>query len=111
MDDYRGALTSTRKGTVIAIDVSAGAKETVFPHGYNAWRKSIVFLVREPPAGGRANAEIVKYLSQFFSLPPSRIMILSGTSSHRKRVLIEGLEQEKVLALLSGYDKGHNNYG
>ncbi|MDH7510361.1 MAG: DUF167 domain-containing protein [Methanolinea sp.] len=105
MDDYRGALTPTREGTVIALDVTAGAKETVFPHGYNAWRKSIVFLVREPPEGGRANAEIVKFLSQFFSLPTSRIRILSGVSSHRKRVLVEGFDPEKVLALLSGREK------
>ncbi|MDH7491921.1 MAG: DUF167 domain-containing protein [Methanolinea sp.] len=103
MDDYRGALTPTREGTVIALDVTAGAKETAFPHGYNAWRKSIVFLVREPPEGGRANAEIVKVISQLFSLPSSRVRILSGASSHRKRVLVEGLDQEKVLAILSGH--------
>jgi hypothetical protein len=102
MDEYRGAITPTREGTVIALDVTAGAKETDFPRGYNAWRKSIVFLVREPPEGGRANTEIVKYLSEFFCIPTSRIRILSGASSHRKRVLVEGLDQEKVLAIISG---------
>jgi uncharacterized protein (TIGR00251 family) len=104
MDDYRGALASTSAGTVIALDVTAGAKETAFPRGYNAWRRSIVFLVREPPEGGRANAEILRYLSEFFSLPQSRIRILSGASSHRKKVLIGGMGPERVLALLSCRD-------
>jgi len=104
MDDYRGALVSTREGTVIALDVTAGAKETAFPRGYNAWRRNIIFSVREPPEGGRANAEILRYLSEFFSLPQSRIRILSGASSHRKKVLIEGMEPERVLELLSCRD-------
>jgi uncharacterized protein (TIGR00251 family) len=104
MDDYRGALASTREGTIISLDVTAGAKETAFPRGYNIWRRSIVFIVREPPEGGRANAEILKYLSEFLSLPQSRIRILSGASSHRKKVLVEGMDLEEILALLSCHD-------
>jgi len=104
MTDYRDAVTSTTEGTVISIDVVAGARETVFPQGYNLWRKSILFFVREPPRDGRANAEIVKFLSHFFSVPASRVRIVSGASLSRKRVLVEGLEAEKVLELLSGHN-------
>lgn len=101
MEEYRNALTRSRDGTIIALEVTPAARETSFPAGYNAWRKSIGFHVREPPEGGRANAEIVKFLAKFLSIPPARVRILSGQSSTHKRVLVSGVDPEFVLALLS----------
>ncbi|MCQ8893808.1 MAG: DUF167 domain-containing protein [Methanolinea sp.] len=100
MDPYEEALKESREGTVIAIDVSCGAREAVFPSGYNPWRKSICMAVREPPTGGKANAAIVKQLSHFFSLPPSAVRIVSGASSHHKAVLLSGVSRENVIAAL-----------
>ncbi|MDI9633984.1 MAG: DUF167 domain-containing protein [Methanolinea sp.] len=101
MDEYRNAITPSRDGTIIALEVTPGARETSFPAGYNAWRKSIGFHVREPPEGGRANAEIVRYLSKFFSVPPASIRILSGQSSSHKRILVRGVDPDVALALVS----------
>ena len=47
-----------------------------------------VVAVREPPLEGRANAAIVKALAAHFSVPPSRVRIISGHTSRQKIVEI-----------------------
>lgn len=44
--------------------------------------------VKEPPREGRANAAIVRALAHHFSVPPSRVAIISGHTSRDKIVEI-----------------------
>ena len=47
-----------------------------------------VVAVREPPVEGRANAAIVKALAAHFSVPSSRVRIISGYTSRMKIIEI-----------------------
>jgi len=38
MEPYADAVVETGKGVTIALDVTAGAKRSLFPAGYNEWR-------------------------------------------------------------------------
>lgn len=45
--------------------------------------------VKAPPDKGKANEELIEFLSKEFSVPKSRIQILSGHSSCLKKVEIQ----------------------
>ncbi|MFH1161993.1 MAG: DUF167 domain-containing protein [Candidatus Jorgensenbacteria bacterium] len=40
--------------------------------------------VKEPPEKGKANEAIVKALAEYFKIPASRVVLLSGFSSKNK---------------------------
>lgn len=101
MDEFRNALTDSREGTILLIEVTPNAKKTRFPSGYNAWRKSIGCQIREPPVEGKANLAIVKLLAGFFSLPADRIRILSGVNTSQKKILLAGMDIDSVLEILN----------
>ena len=41
--------------------------------------------VAEPPADGRANAAVRRFLAEAFGVPQGRVELVSGTGSRRKR--------------------------
>jgi len=101
VDEWNDALTESREGTILSIEVSAGAKKSRFPSGYNPWRKTIGCQVREPPVEGTANHAIVRLLASFFSLPQENVEILSGPGSSQKKILLRGMDADTVLEILS----------
>jgi len=101
VDALEEALAESREGTILSLEVAAGAKENRFPSGYNPWRKSIGCNVRAPPVGGKANTAVVRLLAAFFSIREERVQILSGGTSHQKRVLLKGLGPPEVLDILA----------
>ena len=48
MQDIADALFEDRFGTIIALEITAGAKTDSFPAGYNEWRKTIGCRVTAP---------------------------------------------------------------
>ncbi len=52
--------------------------------------------VAAPPVDGKANKELVKYLSKCLKIPKSDITISSGLQSRRKTLTIAGLGPETV---------------
>jgi hypothetical protein len=100
MQDYAGALSEDRDGTIIAIEVSAGAKTNDFPSGYNEWRKAVGCRVTAPALEGKANKAIIRLVSEALRVPASSVTIESGATSSQKRVLVLGLTKEDVLTRL-----------
>lgn len=45
--------------------------------------------LKSPPVDGKANAELIKLLSDRFDLPKSRITIKSGASSKTKLIVLD----------------------
>jgi uncharacterized protein (TIGR00251 family) len=97
MPDLSAAVTEERQGVVIAIEVTAGAKEDVFPAGYNEWRRTIGCRVSAPALEGRANRAILKLVSGTLGVPTTSVSILSGAASSQKRVLVTGMGRDQVL--------------
>ncbi len=50
-----------------------------------------------PPVEGKANEELIEFLSDTFKVRKSAIKILKGSSSKQKLVFIEGLKELEVL--------------
>ena len=100
MPDISGAVSEERQGIVIAIEVTAGAKEAVFPSGYNEWRRTIGCRVPAPALEGRANKAVITLIAGKLGVPASSVSILSGQSSSQKRVLVTGIGKKELIGRL-----------
>jgi uncharacterized protein (TIGR00251 family) len=101
MQDIADALFEDRRGTVIALEVTTGAKKDSFPAGYNAWRKTIGCRVTAPAVEGKANRAIITLVSEKLAVPPATVIIQSGATSSQKRVLVTGMKKKELLDRLN----------
>jgi len=61
---------------------------------------ALKIAVTAPPEKGRANAAIIKELAEFLRVPVSRISIIAGETSRRKKVRVDGLSTRQALDLV-----------
>ena len=101
MTDITPALSSSEKGTIITIEVTACSSKASFPAGYNAWRKAVGCRVRAPALEGKANKEVIAVISDILVIEKRRISIISGTTSSVKKVLVEGMTPDQLKSAIS----------
>jgi len=94
------AIRVSNKGVLLAIHVTPGFSQTVFPAGYNTWRKSIEIKVKAEAKDNKANNEVIKTLAIYFKIPITSIQIISGQKSREKTVCIQNIQHETVLLKL-----------
>jgi hypothetical protein len=100
MSDLADALSEDNRGTIISLEVTAGAKSELFPAGYNEWRKAIGCRVTAPALEGRANKAVLVSISKSLDVPVSSVSLESGVTSSQKRVLVKGISKKDVLERL-----------
>ncbi len=98
--NFRDALVETVNGTILSLDISAGAKKDSFPAGYNEWRHSIACHVSAPPVEGKANKSIIELVSKTLSVPRSAVSIIAGSGSSQKKILVQGTSRDELAALM-----------
>jgi uncharacterized protein len=101
MSTMADALFDDGDGTVIAIEVSAGAKSNLFPAGYNEWRKAVGCRVTAPAVDGRANKAVIGLISATIGVPASAVSLVSGLTTSQKRVRIAGVTSAQLAGQLS----------
>jgi uncharacterized protein len=69
----------------------ASKNEVVGRHG-EGWK----VRVKSPPERGRANNELVEMLAGVLGLPVTALRIVSGQTSKRKVVEVDGLAEEEA---------------
>jgi len=57
--------------------------------------------VAAPPVKGKANRELVAFLSKTLGLGKGSLTIVKGHTSHNKVIAVAGLSQEEVIQRLS----------
>lgn len=85
--------------TVINVYVQPKAGRTEFGGLYG---DAIKIRVKAPPVDGAGNRELTKYLAAQLGVPKSAVAIVSGHTSRRKRVSIEGVDQRELIEKLGG---------
>ena len=96
----KDAVRQVDDGVILELDISAGAKETAV-QGYNPWRKRIEMRLSERAQKGKANAELISFLSQLFNVHSRNIQIVSGSTNSKKSVKIIQAQAEDILKILS----------
>ena len=77
----------------IAVQAHTGAKlNEVVRFEEGVWHLKIA----APPTEGKANKELIEFLSEILDISKSRITIEKGITSHRKLISVEGLSQEQT---------------
>jgi uncharacterized protein (TIGR00251 family) len=105
MSGMADALFDDRDGTVIAIEVSAGAKSDLFPAGYNEWRKTVGCRVSAPAVDGRANKAVIGLISATLGVPASAVSLVSGLTTSQKRVRIAGVTSAQLAGQLCALNR------
>lgn len=59
--------------------------------------------VTSPPVDGEANAAVIELLARTLGIPKRQIEIVSGESSQRKTIRIDGLEPAALDKVLAGH--------
>ena len=70
---------------ILTVRVSPNARRSGFD---GLWNEAIKVTLFAPPVDGKANESLIQYLSDYFNLRKSAIMILSGATARTKRVLL-----------------------
>lgn len=94
------ALLEDHNGTLLTIEVTAGAKSSLFPAGYNEWRKAIGCRVTAPAVDGKANKAVIGLISSTTGVPASAVSIVTGFTSSQKKVRIDGVTKAQLAGLL-----------
>ncbi len=78
-------LRNHDSGTTISITVQPNAPVTKIKGLYG---DTLKVQLKAPPVDGKANEELIRFLSKLLGLRQAEIEILSGETSRKKRVLI-----------------------
>jgi uncharacterized protein (TIGR00251 family) len=54
-----------------------------------------------PPVDGEANACLVEFVAKFFKLPRRQVRLVSGDTSRRKRLVVEGIGYPEAEAVMT----------
>ena len=86
-------VTDTPSGAVLNLRIVPRASKNTIQgrHG-----DALKIRLCAPPVDGAANAALIEFLAKTFSLPRSRIQLLSGQTSRTKRVLLAGMKADEV---------------
>ena len=101
-------LTDHAEGMVLLIRAQPGArKNAVLGQRAGALRVA----VSAPPERGKANEAILEVVAESLGCKGSAVRILSGATSRMKRVLVTGMDREKILDRIErlGVGKGEGS--
>lgn len=94
------AVTPSRHGARISLDVRPGAPRNRVPSGYDTWRRAVAAQVHSPPVKGEANRELLAALAEALGVPAASLRLVSGATGGRKVVEVSGLDEREVAARL-----------
>lgn len=93
------AMRETKEGVIIDIEVSPGSKKTEIK-GYNNWRKRIEIRLSAKATKGKANEELITFISDSLNINSSNVKIISGMKSHTKSLMIHGLKIQDIVKFI-----------
>ena len=91
-------MSKTEKTTRITVQAHPGAKRNeVLRFEAGVWHLKIA----APPAEGKANKELIEFLSEILDVSKSHITIEKGLTSHRKLISVDGTTAQGIQERLS----------
>ena len=96
----KDAVRETQEGVTLDLEISPGAKETAV-RGYNPWRRRIEIRLSERAEKGRANDQLISFLSGLFRVNSRNVQIIAGIANSKKSVKIIGVRADDILKVLT----------
>ncbi|MBI5197975.1 MAG: YggU family protein [Nitrospirae bacterium] len=91
------ALKAAEDGVIIPVRVQPRTSRSEIGDIQNGMLK---IRLTAPPVEGEANAQCIQIIAKWLGVPKGRISILQGEKSREKKIKIEGITVDKVLAKL-----------
>ena len=85
-------LKETKEGTLLLVYVQPKAKKNEI-EGIDEWRGRLKVKIKAPPVGGKANKELLKFLSKLLG---AEVEIVRGETGREKDLLIKGIGPKEV---------------
>ena len=85
-------LKETKEGTLLLVYVQPKAKKNEI-EGIDKWRSRLRVKVKAPPVSGKANKELLKFLSKLLG---AEVEIVRGETGREKDLLVRGLSAKEV---------------
>ena len=92
----KNAISLSRDGVLIKLHVIPSSSQSVFPAGYNEWRKCIEIKVKAEAKENKANNEVVEKIAEYFNISPKDIYIISGQQGREKTISIRNVQIDKI---------------
>lgn len=89
---------------VLLTYVQPGAKKTHFQELFDGRLK---IRISAPPVEGRANKELIKFLSKSFGISKSKIKIIRGDQSRKKDLELKGIKKKELELSLQALLQSH----
>lgn len=98
VDEIMAVLNTTEKSVVLPcwIQPRASRNKVVGVHDGN-----IKISLTAPPVDGKANSELVKFISRSLKIPKGAVEIVSGESSRRKLLAVSTLSAKDIAEKLA----------
>ncbi|HUU77695.1 MAG TPA: DUF167 domain-containing protein [candidate division Zixibacteria bacterium] len=97
--DFYDVITQTSNGIIVKLTVKPNSKKQDFiiDQGF------LFVSVKSPPDKGKANKELIKYLSEIFNISSSNFELISGQTSRDKKLLVTGIEYTELKEKIVDY--------
>lgn len=99
-DAVRASPEPDPAATLLDLAANPGARQTMFPDGFDPWRGRVGIRVSAPPLDGKANRAIVAAVATFFGLGTSEVTVVRGEHSAQKTLRLAGVDARDALARL-----------
>lgn len=84
-DELSPAVKAQNGASAVSCHVQPNASRTAIAGMYG---EELKITLKTPPVDGKANKELCRFFADEFGLPGSSVLLISGQTSRRKRVLI-----------------------
>jgi len=92
-------ITQVPDGCVLTVKACPRANRTEIAGVDAEWVRA---RIQAPPVDGKANAELVRFFAEKFSLPKRSVEILSGDTGRLKRIKLCGVTVSDCQSQVSG---------
>jgi len=100
MTSFKDAIKSSKQGVILRVHVVPGSSQSLFPAGYNQWRKCIEIKVHSEAKDNKANNEVTKTVAEFFGMSVKDVTLMSGQNSREKTIFLGNISIDMVCSQL-----------
>lgn len=94
-------FTQKETGICLSVRVMPNAKRSKIE---GVWQESMLKIaLHAPPVDGKANAELIDFLSDLFRVKKKNISLVRGETAREKCVLLQGITIEEAQAILKPF--------
>jgi uncharacterized protein (TIGR00251 family) len=91
-------IRETPEGVEVRLHVQPRAKRSEFAGTHDG---ALKLKVAAPPVDDAANRAVVDFFASLLDVPKARVRIVSGLKSRDKKIFIEGIPRDRILAALT----------